>query len=282
MPSNSGKALDSADNIQVDFVWGNFPMQPNDVRTTASDVTTVVAGTNPVTTTSKRLVPGLDNHDIVLGGWNGYPSYTPNNRGEFTQTSPVYVNGLSVNTPYIVVPNVLGLNGSNADLTPAKSSYKTVGLGANSAQDGLRDSGYQDANIKVDGTAQPNASKTITTIAFTAGTATVPATAVITTSGISGGASSQFPAGVKVSIVTGTGIPASLVGTWDVTASDTATLTLKGPLSTVSTPWVATDNVGSLTTAALKGATSTVFSQTVAPGADTITGTADITIKLYA
>ena len=81
--NNNGHLLDSAGNVAVDFVWGNFPLQPNDVR--------------PDTATG-RLDYALDNHVIAETGWNGYPLYEPNTDGE-------YVSG----TAYIVVPNVLGL-----------------------------------------------------------------------------------------------------------------------------------------------------------------------------
>jgi len=30
--NNDGHLLDSAGNVVVDFVWGNMPLQPNDVR----------------------------------------------------------------------------------------------------------------------------------------------------------------------------------------------------------------------------------------------------------
>jgi hypothetical protein len=70
MPSNSGKALDSAGNIQVDFVWGNFPRQPNDVRTLSTDTNVAQDGT------SKRLLKGKDNHDTVYSGYAGYPSFS--------------------------------------------------------------------------------------------------------------------------------------------------------------------------------------------------------------
>lgn len=80
--NNNGNLLDSAGNVVVDFVWGNFPLQPNDQRPDT------VAG---------RLDFALDNHVIAETGWNGYPLYTPNTDGE-------YVSG----TPFIVVPNVLG------------------------------------------------------------------------------------------------------------------------------------------------------------------------------
>jgi hypothetical protein len=78
--NNNGHLLDSAGNVAVDFVWGNFPLQPNDVRPDTA-----------------RLDFSLDNHVIAETGYNGYPQYTPNDDGE-------YVSG----TAFIVVPNVLG------------------------------------------------------------------------------------------------------------------------------------------------------------------------------
>lgn len=52
--------LDTNGNVQVDFVWGNMPLQPNDARDEGAE-----------------LDPDLDNHEIVYEGWNGYPGYTP-------------------------------------------------------------------------------------------------------------------------------------------------------------------------------------------------------------
>lgn len=78
--NNNGHLLDSAGNVAVDFVWGNFPLQPNDDRPDTA-----------------RLDFSLDNHVIAETGWNGYPLYEPNTDGE-------YVSG----TAFIVVPNVLG------------------------------------------------------------------------------------------------------------------------------------------------------------------------------
>lgn len=53
-------AVDDLGNVKVDFVWGNFPMQPNDQRGMA------------------QLDPALDSHDIVYGIWNGFPDNNPN------------------------------------------------------------------------------------------------------------------------------------------------------------------------------------------------------------
>lgn len=80
--NNNGNLLDSAGEVAIDFVWGNFPIQPNDAR--------------PDT---KRLDPALDNHIIALSGWNGFPLYAPNTPGEDVLGS----------TDYVLVPSVLGL-----------------------------------------------------------------------------------------------------------------------------------------------------------------------------
>lgn len=83
--NENGRLVDDAGNVVVDHVWGNMPMQPNDVR---------------IENGGEILDADLDNHVIAYSGWNGYPLYTPNSAGE--------------GTDYIVVPNVLGLTTANA------------------------------------------------------------------------------------------------------------------------------------------------------------------------
>jgi hypothetical protein len=78
----NGHLVDSTGNVAVDFVWGNMPMQPNDVR---------------VENGGSRLDYTLDSHNIIEDGWNGYPSYVPNTAG--SQTSGV---------DYVTVPSVIG------------------------------------------------------------------------------------------------------------------------------------------------------------------------------
>jgi hypothetical protein len=79
--NENGNLLDDAGNIVVDHVWGNVPMQPNDVR---------------VENGGELLDPELDNHKIAYEGWSGYPLYTPNTEG-------------AEGDGYIVVPSVIGL-----------------------------------------------------------------------------------------------------------------------------------------------------------------------------
>ena len=80
--NQNGNLVDDKGNVVVDFVWGNFPMQPNDVRAENG---------------GGLLDYTLDSHNIVEDKWNGFPLYTPNSVG--SQTAGVDL---------ILVPNVLG------------------------------------------------------------------------------------------------------------------------------------------------------------------------------
>jgi hypothetical protein len=108
--NQNGHLLDSAGNVAVDFVWGNFPLQPNDVRRDNG-------GTN--------LDYTLDNHVIAETGYNGYPQYTPNDDGAYT-------NG----TAYAIVPNVLGQATADAvdTLTDSGFTITTASAATNTAK----------------------------------------------------------------------------------------------------------------------------------------------------
>ena len=80
--NNNGNLLDSSGNVFVDFVWGNFPMQPNDDRTdgTAVEVVANNATYNKQWTghsvyPSARLNAALDSHAIAEADWAGYPAF---------------------------------------------------------------------------------------------------------------------------------------------------------------------------------------------------------------
>jgi hypothetical protein len=110
--NNNGNLLDSAGEVAIDFVWGNFPMQPNDVRPN---------------TTEGRLDPALDNHIIALSGWNGYPQYSPNTAGE----------DVAGPTDYVLVPAVLGFTTALADdaMKDASLTVTTASAAANAKTD---------------------------------------------------------------------------------------------------------------------------------------------------
>ena len=84
--NENGNLVDDKGNVVVEFVWGNFPMQPNDEREENG---------------GGLLDPDLDNHSIAYEGWSGYPLYTPNTAG-------------AEGAGYIVVPSVLGQTTANA------------------------------------------------------------------------------------------------------------------------------------------------------------------------
>lgn len=75
---------DDAGNVQVDFVWGNLPMQPDEDRSTP-------------------LNPALDNHIIATTGYANFPQYIPNYAGDGDTDFEV------------VVPNFVRLSLSAAD-----------------------------------------------------------------------------------------------------------------------------------------------------------------------
>ena len=68
---------DDLGNVQVDFVWGNLPLQPDELRGEAT------------------LDPTLDNHSIATTGYSNYPSFIPNYAGD------------GDTDPEVVVPDVL-------------------------------------------------------------------------------------------------------------------------------------------------------------------------------
>ena len=107
--NNNGNLLDTSGEVAIDFVWGNFPIQPNDARPD---------------TTAGRLDPALDNHIIALSGWGGYPLFTANSAGEDVAGS----------TDYVLVPSVLGLTTAEAqDAMKDASLTVTTAAGATNA-----------------------------------------------------------------------------------------------------------------------------------------------------
>jgi hypothetical protein len=141
--NNNGNLLDDSGNVAVDFVWGNFPIQPNDERPDAASAT---LSTTVSTRVAGRLDPEADNHIIALSGWGGYPLFTANSAGE---------DVVGDTTDYVLVPSVLGL---------------TTAL----ATDAMKDASL----VPTTATAATNAAGSITDIDRTAGSTTVELTGV--------------------------------------------------------------------------------------------------------
>jgi hypothetical protein len=102
---------DSNGNVQVDFVWGNFPLQPNDDRD------------------GNNLDPSLDNHSIAYDGWSNYPGFIPNYAGDED-------SGLEVVIPDVLrktlaeandILSAVNLNLANTDHTLTASYITSTG-----------------------------------------------------------------------------------------------------------------------------------------------------------
>jgi hypothetical protein len=111
-------AVDTSGQQAVDFVWGNFPMQPNEDRTTRLDLT-------------------KGDHINAVSGWNGYPGYTPNDPGE----------DVAGPTDYILVPSVLGLT-----TAAAQDDLGDAGLGTITVASGATNTATQPTRINVTAT----------------------------------------------------------------------------------------------------------------------------------
>jgi len=193
--NNDGHPLDTAGNVQVDFVWGNFPMQPNDVRddNAPSDAVSTTRGRLSTTAaTSKNL------HTNINGGWNAYPAFSGNTTGQFTGTAAT-ATAVANYTPYVAFPEVRTL---------------TTAL----AQDAIKDAGVTGTITTTTGSAGGRASISNILRAATTGLTT------ITTSVDPHG----FNVGDVVGISLSTADSGSLNGTWVITgtpATNTFTFT---------------------------------------------------------
>lgn len=137
-------ATDSSGNQAVDFVWGNFPVQPNaDRAATISNIggSTGDYGWSATTqVASGRLDPALDNHANVEAGWAGYPGFVaaPGSyivtavSGDGTTVTYTAQNNLTAGDSV----NITGLsasayNLSGATVAAAKATWFTVTNSAN-------------------------------------------------------------------------------------------------------------------------------------------------------
>jgi hypothetical protein len=123
-------ATDTSGNQKVDFVWGNFPMQPNDDRTNGGTTVVVAADADQnydwsgySVYPSARLDAALDNHAVAEAGWAGYPEYI-SAAGNYIVTA---VSGNGTTVTYTSqnklavgdVVNVTGLSAGAYNLTSA-------------------------------------------------------------------------------------------------------------------------------------------------------------------
>lgn len=151
--NNDGHATDSAGNVVVDRIWGNFPLLPNDDRRgsvsntggSTYDVqwsaTTQVASTNlaygdvsvAVGNNPARTV-NMDNHVIAESGWASYPSFASTHQAVYIITQ---ASGDGTTQTYTAPNNYLtagdtinitgtGLDGTNLTVASANRYTFTV------------------------------------------------------------------------------------------------------------------------------------------------------------
>jgi hypothetical protein len=191
--NNNGNLLDSAGEVAIDFVWGNFPIQPNDARPDAASAT---LSTTVTTRVAGRLDPAADNHIIALSGWNGYPLYNPDTEGEDVLGA----------TDYVLVPSVLGLTTAlatdamkDASLVPTTAAAATNAAGvvtavsrtAGSAVATITDASHgfitgNKVTISNTGDATVNGTYTVTRLTDNTFTVTTSATTAVALSAITG------------------------------------------------------------------------------------------------
>lgn len=82
--------------VQIDFAWGNIPMQPNDDRGEA------------------QLDPSLDSHVIATSGYEGFPAFI---------TGGIYDDTI----PNVVMPNLVGLTRTEVATATNSAGFLTGG-----------------------------------------------------------------------------------------------------------------------------------------------------------
>jgi len=128
--NNNGNYTDSAGNLRVDFVWGNFPKQPNDERadgtptaTESYDASGNKSWTSKSTIASARLNQALSDHAAIEAEWANFPSFVEaagNYKvtaasGDGTTVTYTSQNNLSAGD----VVNITGLTASAYNLSSA-------------------------------------------------------------------------------------------------------------------------------------------------------------------
>jgi hypothetical protein len=317
--NNNGNLLDTSGNVAVDFVWGNFPMQPNDDRTdgTAVEVVAADAAQNKSWSgyslkPSARLNAALDSHAIAEAEWANYPSFieaAPNyivtavsgDGTTVTYTSQNYYKGGE--TVNITGLTAAAYNLSSATIASADKLKFTV---TNAANAGLITGQYGKVQSTTAVTAAdgagiayinvPSVVGLTTAVALdvlkdagyeaasiTTATAATNAASTITAVARTGTTATITSAGAGAKYPVGTKITVASLVSPDTALNGTWTVTAVAT-NTVSftTTTSGTLSTGSLSVAGLTGVAGTLKSQSVAAGTGSVATTATITITPFA
>jgi hypothetical protein len=122
--TTNGNSTDSAGNVRVDFVWGNHPMHPNDVRTEEAAVN--VGGT-----TGSNQLAYQTAVVTAASASAGVVTYTAANAFNVGQT--VTITGLSTsafNLTNVLIASLVGTEGARTGFTVANAATGTAVTGA--------------------------------------------------------------------------------------------------------------------------------------------------------
>jgi len=311
-------ATDTSGQQAVDFVWGNFPMQPNDDRAAAVTPANIGGSTGDyawAATTrvaADRLDAALDNHANAEAGWSGFPAFTAGtgnyiitavsgNGTTVTYTSQnslavgdsVNITGLSIGAYNLSAATVATANALSFTVTNAANGGAITGqygkvqlTTALTAADGA---GIGYINVpSVLGDTLAVALDELKDAGYEAANITTAAAATnavstITAVARTGTAATITSAGSGAKYPVGTKITvASLVAPNDVlngTYTVTAVATNTVSYTTTTSGTLSTSG---LSVAGLSGVAGTIKTQSTAAGAATIATTATITITPFA
>ena len=311
-------ATDTSGQQAVDFVWGNFPMQPNDDRAAAVTPANIGGSTGDyawAATTrvaADRLDAALDNHANAEAGWSGFPAFTAGTgnyiitavSGDGTTVTYTSQNKLAVSDSV----NITGLsagayNLSAATVASADALKFTV---TNAANAGLITGQYGKVQLTTALTAAdgagigyinvPSVLGDTTAVALdelkdagyeaaniTTASAATNAVSTITAVARTGTAATITSAGSGAKYPVGTKITVASLVSPDTALNGTWTVTAVAT-NTVSFTTVTsgTLSTSSLSVAGLSGVAGTIKTQSTAAGAATVATTATITITPFA
>jgi hypothetical protein len=114
--NNNGNLLDSSGNVFVDFVWGNFPVQPNDVRTETA-ASNIGGGTGSSVISYKTAV-------VTAASGNG-TTITYTSANSFIPGDLVTITGLSTSGANLTGATIATASSSNFTVTNATSVSDT-------------------------------------------------------------------------------------------------------------------------------------------------------------
>jgi hypothetical protein len=313
-------ATDSSGQQAVDFVWGNFPMQPNDDRAAAITPANIGGSTGDygwAATTrvaADRLDAALDNHANAEAGWSGYPAFTAGTgnyiitavSGNGTTVTYTSQNKLAVGD----VVNITGLTASAYNLSSATvATANALGFTVtNAANAGLITGQYGKVQLTTALTAADGAGIGYINVPSVLGATTAVALDALKDAGYeaanittASGATNTATQPTQINVTSTTAATVTVsggTGTWPVGTKVTIAAGTGIPAALVGTWTVTGGNGTSLVIAGsgwtvadtgaitpgtrLTGATGTIKTQSTAAGTASVSTTATITITPWA